>query len=123
MTQQETLILIEQGRYFSTSGTDTYTGTSTTTPPVTSYTNRKSFFLKIGNANTGTSTINIDGLGAKTIYKFTNLPLQAGDLPAGSIVEIVYDGTNFQVIAGGTVFAYINQRINSSASNFSQSII
>lgn len=123
MTQQEILRLVETGRFFSTSGTDTYTATSTTTPPVVSYSFRKSFYLLIGNANTGASTINIDGAGAKNIYKFGSTPLIAGDLPANGIVEIAYDGTNFQVVGGGIIFAYINQKINSSASNFAQSII
>lgn len=123
MTQQEILTLIEQGRYFVMSGTNTYTGTSTTTPPVTSYTSRKSFYFKITNANTGSCTANLDGTGAVTMYKFGTTPLAAGDLPAGGIVEVVYDGTNFQVIGGGIIFAYINQKINSAASNFNQTII
>lgn len=123
MTAQEILRLVEQGRYFVLSGTNTYTGTSTTTPPVTSYSSRKSFFFKITNANTGSSTVNLDGAGAVTLYKFGTTPLAAGDLPAGGIIEAVYDGANFQVIGGGIIFAYINQKINSAAANFNQTII
>lgn len=124
MTIQEILIAVEQGRYFSTSGTDSYTATSAANlPPVKSYTNRKSYFLLINNVNTGASTINIDGAGAKNIYKFINQPLQAGDLPVNGIVEVVYDGTNFQAVGGGIIFAFINQKINSAASNFQQTII
>ena len=124
MTTQEILRLVEAGRFFATSGTNTYTATSSgSLPPVTSYTLRKSFYLLIGIANTGASTINIDGAGAKTIYKFGTTPLAAGDLPANGIIEIVYDGTNMQAIGGGIIFAYINQKINSAASNFNQSII
>ena len=123
MTNSEILRLVEAGRYFVTSGTNTYTATSTITPPVQSYSLRKSFYLKIASANTGSSTINIDGAGAITMYKFGTTPLAAGDLPANGIVEIVYDGTNFQVIGGGIIFAYINQKINSAAANFNQTII
>ncbi len=123
MTQSEILRLVEAGRFFTTSGTNTYTATSTVTPPVTSYSTRKSFYLLIGNANTGASTINIDGVGAANIYKFGNQPLEIGDLPVNNILEIVYDGANFQAIGGGIIFAYINQRINSAAANFNQSII
>lgn len=123
MTNQEILQLVEAGRYFVTSGTNTYIATSTTTPPVKNYSIRKSYYLKIVTANTGSSTINIDGVGAVTMYKFGTTPLAAGDLPAGGIVEIVYDGTNFQVIGGGIIFAYINQKINSAAANFNQTII
>ena len=100
-----------------------HTSGSTTTPPVTSYSSRKSFFFKITNANTGSSTVNLDGAGAITLYKFGTTPLAAGDLPAGGIIEAVYDGTNFQVIGGGIIFAYINQKINSAAANFNQTII
>lgn len=124
MTTQEILRLVEQGRFFSTSGTNTYTATSPSTmPPVTSYSLRKSFYLLIGNTNTGASTINIDSVGAKNIYKFGATPLSSGDLPANGIVEVVYDGTSFQVVGGGVIFAYINQKINSAASNFQQTII
>lgn len=124
MTTQEILRAVEQGRFFITSGTNAYTATSSATmPPVTSYANRKSFFLLISIANTGASTINIDGVGAANIYKFGNQALNAGDLPANGIVEIVYDGANFQAVGGGVIYAFINQRINSAASNFQQTII
>jgi len=124
MTEQEILRLIEAGRFFSTSGTNTYTATSPSNlPPVQSYSNRKSFYLLINNANTGSSTINLDGAGAINIYKFGNQPLSAGDLTANSIIEIVFDGTNFQAVGGGIIYAFINQKINSAASNFQQTII
>ena len=124
MTTQEILNAIAKGTFFTTSGTNTYTATSAATmPPVTSYTLRNSFYLLVASANTGASTINIDGVGAVNIYKFGNQPLIAGDLPANGIVEIVYDGANFQAVGGGVIFAFVNQRINSAASNFQQTII
>lgn len=125
MTIQEVLRAVEVGRFFTTSGTDTYTATSPTgSPPIKTYISRRSFYLLIGNTNTGASTINVDGAGAKSIFKFgSSITLNAGDLPANSIVEIVYDGTSFQVVGGGTVYAFINQRINSAAYNFNQTII
>lgn len=125
MTIQEILRAVEVGRFFTTSGTNTYTATSASgSPPVKTYTSRKSFYLLIGNTNTGASTINIDGAGAKNIYKFgSTIALSAGDLVANSIVEIVYDGTQFQAVGGGIIYAFINQKINSSASNFNQTII
>lgn len=125
MSEQEILRLVEQGRYFVASGTNTYTATSASNmPPVTSYLFRKSFYLFIQNSNTGASTLNIDGVGAANIYKFnSSTPLSAGDLTANSIIEVVYDGSNFQAIGGGIINAFINQRINSAASNFQQTII
>lgn len=49
--------------------------------------------------NTGPSTLNIDGLGAKTIKKFFNQDLTAGDIQASQIVMVMYDGTNFQMVS------------------------
>ncbi|MES2457191.1 MAG: hypothetical protein V4594_16675 [Bacteroidota bacterium] len=124
MTQDEILRAIEKGRFFPVTGTNTYVGTSSASfPKVKSYSARRSFYLLIGSTNTGASTLNIDGVGAGNIYKFGNQPVAAGDLPANNIVEVVYDGTNFQAVGGGIIFAFINQRINSAASNFSQTII
>lgn len=101
MTDQEILRLIESGRYFTTSGTNTYTATSASTmPPVQNYSSRKSYYLNVAIANTGICTINIDGAGPVNIVKSGNLPLASGDLKSGTIVEIVYDGTNFQIVGG-----------------------
>lgn len=125
MSEQEILRLVEQGRYFVASGTNAYTATSASSmPPVTSYSFRKSFYLFIQNSNTGASTLNIDGVGTANIYKFgSSIALSAGDLPANSIIEVVYDGLNFQAIGGGVINAFINQKINSAAANFQQTII
>jgi hypothetical protein len=54
--------------------------------------------MKATNANTGASTINPNGLGAKTIKKNVNVDLAAGDIPAGGIASLVYDGTYYQLI-------------------------
>lgn len=60
----------------------------------------QAFRVKILNSNSGASTLNINSLGAKNIYKFTSGTLGAlvsGDLIAGGIYELVYDGTQFQL--------------------------
>ena len=64
------------------------------------YTTGLSVRMKAVNANTGASTINVDGLGVKTITRFNGDALLAGDIPADSVLEFYYDGTNFQ-LAGG----------------------
>jgi hypothetical protein len=59
------------------------------------------YFIKIASNNTGSVTININSLGAKSIRKMKNgvlSNLDANDLITGAIVQIVYDGTLFQVI-------------------------
>ena len=49
-------------------------------------------------ANTGAATLNINALGAKTIAKWGALALSAGDIASGAIVQVVYDGTVFQLV-------------------------
>jgi hypothetical protein len=55
--------------------------------------------FKATNANTGASTVNINGLGAIAIKKNVSTALAAGDIAAGQIVEVVYDGTYYQLIS------------------------
>lgn len=50
-----------------------------------------------GYANTGSSTLNINNAGAKPIRKSGTLSLVAGDLPAGQLATLVYDGAAFQI--------------------------
>lgn len=57
------------------------------------------------NANTGASTIDINGLGTKTIKKNGSEDLSIGDILAGQIVTVIYDGTNFQLMAAPRALA------------------
>lgn len=70
-------------------------------PAIAAYTPGLKIRVKIANTNTGASTIAVNGLATKNIYKNVTTPLDAGDLPANMIVELVYDGTNFQFIKFG----------------------
>lgn len=58
------------------------------------------------HANTGASTVNVDGAGAIAIKKMGSLALVSGDIIAGAMVTAIYDGTNFQMqgtsISGAT---------------------
>jgi hypothetical protein len=81
----------------SLSGTDTYTVTISW---ATSYQTGLNFLATFVNANTGSATLNINGLGAKTFKKFSGGSkdnLASGDISAGQIYQIIYDGTDFQV--------------------------
>ena len=53
--------------------------------------------FKANTANTGTASLNVNTLGAKTILKAHDQTLATGDIEAGQIVTVVYDGTNFQM--------------------------
>lgn len=56
--------------------------------------------FKATNVNTTASTVNVNGLGAKTIKKLDGVTdLVSGDIKAGQIVELEYDGTNFQMLS------------------------
>jgi hypothetical protein len=56
------------------------------------------FIIKFGNANTGSSTLNVNSIGALTIKKNVSTNLAASDIAAGQIKILVYDGTNLQLI-------------------------
>ena len=83
-------------RYAASSvGTDAYA--ITLTPGPTAYAAGQEFRFKADAANTGGATLNVNGLGAKTILKQNDQALATGDIEAGQIVTVVYDGTNFQM--------------------------
>ncbi len=63
------------------------------------YTTGLQIVMKAVNANTGASTIDVDGLGVKSIKRFNGDALQSGDIPAGAMVTLNYDGVNF--VTGG----------------------
>lgn len=76
------------------------------------------------NANTYHSTLNCNGLGAKTIFKNVYQNLVAGDISENQIVSVIYDGTNFQVVSGsggsggsGVFIPYKNRVITDSETN------
>lgn len=54
----------------------------------------------VQNVNTTATTLNVNGLGVKNIYKNVDEPVSAGSFRAGQIVSVVYDGTNFQLLSG-----------------------
>jgi hypothetical protein len=82
-------------------GTDTYTCSMAAT--LTSYSNGRFFLVKFTNANTGAATLNVNSLGAIAIKKYGGTALAAGDIGAGQIFLLGYDGTNFQIVGQGNV--------------------
>ncbi|MED1419011.1 hypothetical protein [Bacillus smithii] len=64
-------------------------------PAPTSYVEGMAVSVKINVDNTGPSTININGLGAVPIKKPNGNDVSAGNLKAGSIYTLRYNGTNF----------------------------
>ncbi len=62
---------------------------------VSSYYEGMAVAVKINVDNTGASTININSLGAKPIKKPNGNDISAGNLKAGSIYSMRYNGVNF----------------------------
>ena len=68
-------------------------------PAITAYTEGQRFGFTATNASTGASTINVSGLGVKSIKKHHDQAIAAGDIEAGAVVVVQYDGTNFQMLS------------------------
>lgn len=67
-------------------------------PAISAYTIGQPITFKANTANTGAATLNVNGLGAKTIVKRVTEPLADNDILAGMYCLVVYDGTNFVLL-------------------------
>lgn len=90
------------------SGTDTYTATIS---GVTSYTDGDAYLIRFTNGNTTGCTLNINSLGAITLYRNNNGALIGGDIINGAEMLCIYNTTltGFQVIgtAPNTLLSYV----------------
>ncbi|MCO1603655.1 hypothetical protein [Desulfosporosinus nitroreducens] len=68
---------------------------ATLTPALTSYVAGVAICVKINVANTGTSTINVNGLGAKSILDSKGSAMISGKLRLNGVYTLRYDGTSF----------------------------
>lgn len=84
--------------YATASGTNAYTATI---PNVKTLVEGMSIKVKFTNANTGASTLNINGFGAKEIRKGNGNTLMSGNVKAGQILHLAYTGSNFQILGEG----------------------
>lgn len=76
-------------------GNDTYV--ISLTPAIADYTEGMLINFKVDVGNTGAASLNVNGKGAKAIKKLHDQDVETGDIEAGQIVTVVYDGTNFQM--------------------------
>lgn len=70
-------------------------------PPLTAYAAGLLFYVKAAATNTGNTTLNVDGLGAQSVKKYNGLVISEmapGEIVAGDIYEIIYDGGQFIVL-------------------------
>jgi hypothetical protein len=84
------------------SSIDGFTYTSTSLPNLFSYERNQVYLTSFSATNSGTSsvTLNINGLGARSVRKQTSNgvdDLLANELNTGSVYTLIYDGTYFRV--------------------------
>ena len=76
-------------------GADTITASVT---GLAAYATGQTFRFVSAGANTGAVTLALNGLTAKAVTKTGTTALAAGDIPSGAVVEVIYDGTQFQML-------------------------
>lgn len=84
--------------YFLDSGTVNTLVITVPSPLSVSYAAGLILQVKVGNTNTGAVTLNVNGLGAQSVVYPNGSALAAGQLVAGGIAIVMYDGTNFQLL-------------------------
>lgn len=86
-----------QGQTLGTiAGTDTITAVGS--PTLTAYANGQVFYFVAAGTNTGATTINIDSLGAKSIYA-EGAACVGGEIVSGKVYLIRYNGTQFDLLS------------------------
>lgn len=108
--EENTRILGLQGGAYGAATGSANTYVVTAEPPLPSLADGALVAVKINVANTGASTLNVNGLGAKTIKKSNGNDVAAGNLKAGTIYSFRYNATTTNFIlqgegGGGTAVA------------------
>lgn len=71
--------------------------TLTPSPAITLYSAGMRFAFAATGTNTGATTVNVSGLGAKSVKTLLGAALAAGDITSGNVYSMTYDGTDFRV--------------------------
>ncbi|WYW02705.1 tail fiber protein [Pseudomonas phage vB_PpuM-Peetri] len=70
---------------------------------MTAYAAGQRFQFTVATANTSSASLNINGLGAKSISVNGTDSLTGGELSVGKVHDVFYDGTRFQLVSGSKV--------------------
>jgi hypothetical protein len=75
---------------------------------MSAYVTGQRFFFVAVATNTSACTLNINAIGVKSVTKNGTTALVAGDIVSGAVTQVVYDGTQFQLLnpAAGTVSSF-----------------
>ena len=71
-------------------------------PAISTYRTGMRYTVKAGSTNLAPVTLNLNGLGAKTIKKVQGgitTDLAANDIHLGQIIDVIYDGVNMQMLS------------------------
>lgn len=91
------------GVAYATSGGSSNAYTLTLSPAITSYTAGQRFRFKANHLSTGAATLNVSSLGAKNIKVEGLWDLSPYAIKNNQLVEVIYDGTQFQITNLGAV--------------------
>ena len=78
---------------------------------ITAYTSGMLLSIKVAATNTGATTININGLGAKNLFVLGSAA-SADDVVAGTVIRVLYDGTQFNLL--DPIYKFSKVTINAS---------
>lgn len=85
-------------------GQDTGTANTivaTVSPAIGSYDFQALYLIRIAATNSGPSSVNLNGIGARPLVRMDGTQVRAGDVVAGSVVPFVYNGSAFQLVGLG----------------------
>lgn len=94
--------------YATASGTNAYS--ASVNPIVTQYVHGQLFRIEFQGANTGSSTLNLNGLGSVLLTMDGSTALSGGEIKAGQQFAVYYNGTAFQLNGGGGGVTSFNSR-------------
>lgn len=100
LTEYASFGQIRNNPYYYAAGGSANTYTIAPSPAYSAYATGLTFDVKIADANTGASTLNVNGLGAKAIKMPDGSDVPSGGLAAGTVAQLLYDGTVFRVVGG-----------------------
>ena len=84
--------------YADSSGTANTVTVSTGTGIVFTFIAGQMLQIKVANSNTGAATLSVNGTSANLVLPIGAAQLAGGELQAGGIYTVLYDGTNWQLI-------------------------
>lgn len=98
VTDDHILSVVQPGTHLygeSSAGSDAYA--VTLEPAITELTAGMIVHVLADVGNTGAATLDVNGIGAADILKAHDQPLTTGDIEAGQLVTVAWDGTNWQM--------------------------